>query len=416
MTYTISVYNPDTKAKTNVTVKDTNNFVGSINATNTDKYTYNGDNTWTIPEIGAGETIDITYTYTVQSNDEKLLENKADVTYSENGDTVKLDTPTVDVVVPDKGTVSIHKEADKKMAKPGEVVTYNVTVTNNKGFDVHDVVVTDANNFAGEITGVDGADYTFENGEFHIAEIAAGASVTLTYTYTVEIGDVPTQILENIATADVPGTNPEDPNNPGHGKDPNKPIDNDEKIPSNPVDVEVPGSETETKIPDLVLTKSVDKSEAAVGDTLNYTITVKNNGKGDAENVTVKDFFDGNHVLVYDYLNSLQRGGKTDAVVNAIIDKATKQHEMQEAQSILKEELQNTIAEEIRSCIPQIVDAVTSSIQKNGIAVAAPASNHSPQNITDTQTINTTPKTEEAPPPISEEAMLALQLADMFGG
>ena len=75
-----------------------------------------------------------------------------------NGDTVKLDTPTVDVVVPDKGTVSIHKEADKKMAKPGEVVTYNVTVTNNKGFDVHDVVVTDANNFAGEITGVDGAD------------------------------------------------------------------------------------------------------------------------------------------------------------------------------------------------------------------------------------------------------------------
>ena len=307
VTYTISVYNPDTKAKTNVTVKDTNNFVGSINAANTDKYTYNGDSTWTIPEIGAGETINITYTYTVQSNDEKLLENKADVTYSENGDTVKLDTPTVDVVVPDKGTVSIHKEADKKMAKPGEVVTYNVTVTNNKGFDVHDVVVTDANNFAGEITGVDGADYTFENGEFHIAEIAAGASVTLTYTYTVEIGDVPTQILENIATADVPGTNPEDPNNPGHGKDPNKPIDNDEKIPSNPVDVEVPGSETETKIPDLVLTKSVDKNEAVVGDTLNYTITVKNNGKGDAENVTVKDFFDGKGTL-----NFVAMDGVTD--------------------------------------------------------------------------------------------------------
>lgn len=130
----------------------------------------------------------------------------------------------------------------------------------------------------------------------------------------------------------------------------------------------------------------------------------------------VFDLSKDNHVLVYDYLNSLQRGGKTDAVVNAIIDKATKQHEMQEAQSALKEELQSTIAEEIRSCIPQIVDAVTSSIQKNGIAVAAPASNYSPKNITDTQTINTTSKIEEAPPPISEEAMLALQLADMFGG
>ena len=318
VTYTISVYNPDTKAKTNVTVKDTNNFVGSINAANTDKYTYNGDNTWTIPEIGAGETINITYTYMVQSNDEKLLENKADVTYSENGETVKLDTPTVDVVVPDKGTVSIHKEADKKMAKPGEVVTYNVTVTNNKGFDVHNVVVTDANNFAGEITGVDGADYTFENGEFHIAEIAAGASVTLTYTYTVEIGDVPTQILENIATADVPGTNPEDPNNPGHGKDPNKPIDNDEKIPSNPVDVEVPGSETETKIPDLVLTKSVDKSEAAVGDTLNYTITVKNNGKGDAENVTVKDFFDGKGTLNFVAMDGVTDNGDNTYTIASV--------------------------------------------------------------------------------------------------
>lgn len=318
VTYTISVYNPDTKAKTNVTVKDTNNFVGSINAANTDKYTYNGDNTWTIPEIGAGETINITYTYTVQSNDEKLLENKADVTYSENGDTVKLDTPTVDVVVPDKGTVSIHKEADKKMAKPGEVVTYNVTVTNNKGFDVHDVVVTDANNFAGEITGVDGADYTFENGEFHIAEIAAGASVTLTYTYTVEIGDVPTQILENIATADVPGTNPEDPNNPGHGKDPNKPIDNDEKIPSNPVDVEVPGSETETKVPDLVLTKSVDKREAAVGDTLNYTITVKNNGKGDAENVMVKDFFDGKGTLNFVAMDGVADNGDNSYTISTV--------------------------------------------------------------------------------------------------
>lgn len=112
----------------------------------------------------------------------------------------------------------------------------------------------------------------------------------------------------------------------------------------------------------------------------------KNEAEKETVGTTVRttlvfDLSKDNHVLVYDYLNSLQRGGKTDAVVNAIIDKATKQHEMQEAQSILKEELQNTIAEEIRSCIPQIVDAVTSSIQKNGIAVAAPASNHSPKTL-----------------------------------
>ena len=71
----------------------------------------------------------------------------------------------------------------------------------------------------------------------------------------------------------------------------------------------------------------------------------KNEAEKETVGTTVRttlvfDLSKDNHVLVYDYLNSLQRGGKTDAVVNAIIDKATKQHEMQEAQSVLKEELQ----------------------------------------------------------------------------
>ena len=309
VTYTISVYNPDTKAKTNVIVADTNNFTGDIVATDGEKYQYNGDKTWTIPEIGAGETIDIVYTYKVTSEDANVLENTADVTYTENGNKIELETPPVDVVVPDKGVVTIHKQADKKIAKPGETVTYTVTVTNQKGFDVHDVVVTDANNFAGTISGVDGADYTFENGEFHIAMIPAGGTVELTYTYVVEVGDVPTHILENIATAHVPGTNPEDPENPGHGIDPNKPIDPDEDIPSNPVDVEVPGSETETNIPDLSLTKSVDKDTAKVGETLNYTVTVKNSGKGDAENVLIKDFFTGVGTLEFAPMDGVTDNG-----------------------------------------------------------------------------------------------------------
>lgn len=148
-----------------------------------------------------------------------------------------------------------------------------------------------------KIVSVDGADYTFENGEFTINKIPAGGDVVIHYTYTVEIADVPTQILENIATIHVPGTNPEDPNNPGHGKDPEKPIDPDTEIPSNKVDVEVPGSETETEIPVIEITKSVDKAEAKVGDTLNYTVTVANKGKADAENVVVEDFFDGNGTL-----------------------------------------------------------------------------------------------------------------------
>ena len=298
ITYTISVFNGDDEAKQNVIVTDNNNFAGPIDATGGDGYVYNGDHSWTIAEIGAGETVNITYTYTVREEDESLLTNTADVEYDEDGEHITIPTNPVDVPVIEPGSVTIHKVADKQIAKPGETITYNVTVHNGKDFDVHDVVVTDANNFAGEITGVDGADYRFENGQFVIDTIAAGADVTLTYTYTVEIADVPTHILENIATAHVPGTNPEDPNNPGHGIDPEKPIDPDEDIPSNEVEVEVPGDEVETEVPDISLTKTVDKEEAHVGDTLNYTVSIKNSGDADAENVLVKEFFGGLGQLV----------------------------------------------------------------------------------------------------------------------
>lgn len=299
VTYTISVYNPDTEAKNNVTVKDTNNFTGDITPVESDKYTYVGDNVWNIPTIAAGETININYTYTVRDEDPTMLENEALITYTEDGINVELPTNPVDIPVPEIGQMTIHKTADKKIAKPGEVVTYKVTITNNKGFDVHNVVVSDHNNFVGQIAAVEGSDYTFENGEFHIATIPNGGSVVLTYTYTVQIGDVPTHILDNYALAKVPGTNPEDPNNPGHGIDPNKPIDPDTELPSNHVEVEIPGDEVETEIPDISIAKSVDKSEAKVGETLNYTVTVSNSGKADAQNVVVAEYFGGQGTLTF---------------------------------------------------------------------------------------------------------------------
>lgn len=297
VTYTIAVTNTDDEAKQNVVVTDNNNFKGEIDATDGEGYVYNGDRSWTIAEIGAGETIYITYTYTVREEDESLLTNTADVEYTEDGEHIKIPTNPVDVPVIDPGEVTIHKNADKTIAKPGEIVTYKVTVHNGKDVDVNNVTVTDANNFAGTITAVDGADYRFEDGKFVIDHIAAGADVVLTYTYTVEIADVPTHILENIATAHVPGTNPEDPEHPGQGIDPEKPIDPDKEIPSNPVDVEVPGDEVETDVPCISLTKTVDKEEAKVGDILNYTISVTNTGDGDAENILVKDYFDGHGTL-----------------------------------------------------------------------------------------------------------------------
>src|SRR5699024_618373 len=107
------------------------------------------------------------------------------------------------VEVPDDGEVTIVKTADKTEAEPGEVVTYTVTVHNGKTVPVVNAVVSDSNNFAGEITSVEGSGYHYENGQFVLDEIPAGGNVVITYTYTVQPADVATHILENVATVKV---------------------------------------------------------------------------------------------------------------------------------------------------------------------------------------------------------------------
>ena len=318
VTYTITVKNTTGEAVNDITVTDHNNFAGAITAESTERCTYNGDGTWTIGHLDAGETLDIVYTYTVETTDKSVMENTATIKYTHDGEQYEIPSNTVDVEKPDDGVVTIRKAANKTEVEPGETVTYTVTVHNGKNHDIENARLTDTNNFAGEIVGIDGAGYTFKDGEFIIDKIAAGADVVIHYNYTAQIADVPTEILENIATIHVPGTNPEDPENPGHGKDPNKPIDPDEDVPSNKVDVKVPGSEVETKVPVIEITKSVDKAEAKVGDTLNYTVTVSNKGKADAENVVIEDFFDGTGTLNFIPMDGVKDNGDNTYTISSV--------------------------------------------------------------------------------------------------
>ena len=301
VTYTITVRNTTDETVNDITVSDHNNFSGSIDAVGSDRYTYNGDGTWTIGYLDADEAIDIVYTYTVETTDKSVMENTATIKYTHDGEQYNIPSNTVDVKKPDDGVVTIWKSANKTVAKPGETVTYTVTVHNGKDHDIQNAVLTDENNFSGSIFAVEGAGYHYENGMFTIDTIPAGGDVVVHYAYTVGIADVPTNILENIAMIHVPGTNPEDPENPGQGKDPTKPIDPDTDIPSNKVDVEVPGSGTETDIPlekSLTIVKSADKTKVNVGETINYRVVVTNTGEVDLVNVSVKDNNNGaSHIV-----------------------------------------------------------------------------------------------------------------------
>ena len=338
VTYTITVRNTTDETVNDITVSDHNNFSGSIDAVGSDRYTYNGDGTWTIGYLDADEAIDIVYTYTVETTDKSVMENTATIKYTHDGEQYNIPSNTVDVKKPDDGVVTIWKSANKTVAKPGETVTYTVTVHNGKDHDIQNAVLTDENNFSGSIFGVEGAGYHYENGMFTIDTIPAGGDVVVHYAYTVGIADVPTNILENIATIHVPGTNPEDPENPGQGKDPTKPIDPDTDIPSNKVDVEVPGSGTETDIPlekSLTIVKSADKTKVNVGETINYRVVVTNTGEVDLVNVSVKDNNNGaSHIVAtsgdgYTYDDATYVAVDADAghdVINVAVAKAPGQN------------------------------------------------------------------------------------------
>ena len=81
-----------------------------------------------------------------------------------------------------------------------------------------------------------------------IEKLEVGAVVEIHYSYTVLAEDA--DMLINTAVATIPGTNPEDPDHPGQGIDPDRPIDPDKEIPSNKVEIPVVVTDPEDPNPE----------------------------------------------------------------------------------------------------------------------------------------------------------------------
>lgn len=142
--------------------------------------------------------------------------------------------------IPLEKSLTIVKSADKTKVNVGETINYRVVVTNTGEVDLVNVSVKDNNNGASHIVATNGDGYTYDDATatFTIDRIPVGESFTLTYSYVAVDADAGHDVI-NVAVAKAPGQNPEDPENPGHGKDPSKPIDEDVEKPSNEVKVPV---------------------------------------------------------------------------------------------------------------------------------------------------------------------------------
>ena len=244
LTYTITLTNSGNATGT-VTVTDeipagttlveksiTNNGVES-----------NGTITWTDVEVKAGDTVEVSFKVTINSDTKTSVTNKAVI--DGNKPTEEVETKVANITG--------AKSVDKSTAKVGDTLTYTIILTNSGNAD-GTVTVTDEIPTGTRIKDENTTGYNKETNTmtWSNVEVKAGKSVEL--TLEVEVKDDTTDTVKNVAK-----------------------IDNKE-IPEKP----------ETKVANITGTKTVDKTEAKVGDTLTYTITLTNNGNADGT-VTVTD-------------------------------------------------------------------------------------------------------------------------------
>lgn len=116
-----------------------------------------------------------------------------------------------------------------------------------------------------------------------------------------------------------------------------------------------------------------------------------------------------NQKIVYEYLKDLPYGSKTDAIVAAILERAARYHEIESDKEKVYEKIRQTIHEEIQSHVSDIAAAVITGIQDK-ITVMPVAQEET--------TANDKPEKESAdaeqPSGLTEEAFMALELAEMF--
>ena len=199
--------------------------------------------TWRVT-VEPGETENVEFTVRVKA-EKGTIKNSAIV----NGKTTN-ETET--------GIINItgKKEVNTSEAKVGDTLTYTITLTNNGNADgtvtVTDEIPTGITLVADSITA--NGSYNEENKTITWTDVKVEAGKTAEVSFKATINSDTKTSVTNKAVIDG-----------------NKPTE-----------------EVETKVANITGTKTVDKTEAKVGDTLTYIITLTNNGNADGT-VTVTD-------------------------------------------------------------------------------------------------------------------------------
>ena len=262
-------YNLNDTVTFKITVQNIYAEAQNITITEQPGVTITGESRFT--NVQPGEFVETTATYTITEEDILRGEfgNTATAIFS-NGkeytgtDEVIPDDPNPHLTV-EKTTTS--SPANGKSYALGETISYQITVKNDGNLTIKDIEVTD------ELTGNTG------DKAWKIEELAPGAEKTFTTSYTVTEKDILAGSVVNKATAKGTSPDPEKPDvpvEPGKKEDPTDP------------------AKTSLQVVKTTISEPANGETYALGETIEYRITVTNTGNLTVEDVKVLDELTGN--------------------------------------------------------------------------------------------------------------------------
>ena len=280
--YEIKVENDGNLTFTDITVTDE---LKGIVIENGSGYTANSDGTAYIASLGPNDEPIVIKAYYIVTSDDILagsVKNTATGTGTNpdpDPDPDPIDPGTTEDPTDDLDTtLSVNKKitntpADGEAYKLGETIEYSITVTNDGNVPYYNVVIED------DLTGATKT----------VTELAVGKSESLTTEYVVTSDDILAGSVTNAVVAKGdPIDDPKDPDNPKTPEGEDEVTTGDEDDPDGPTPP-IEDLDTTLSINKKVTNTPADGEAFKLGETIEYSITVTNDGNVAYTNVKVED-------------------------------------------------------------------------------------------------------------------------------